>query len=284
MISNIEVIYGLANRSFPYGLKKTISDPDELPLEKILKTFDGVDGAEKYKWSKNDINYLKISKKICNFTKIDINDYQIENVIKVIKKHSSEEGSIYLKGLYIHNEISEEILKIYNSFRPIIKDKFGLKLGFSIYKQEEIDFLIRNEVDFEILQIPRNINVNLDVSKLQARGCEIYLRSIFLQGAYFANLTNKFNKNITEKIDKQKKYLTLEAESLKLTLGEYLFSEAISACIINNYKGIVIGSSSLDRLNSYFTNYKNVNIFDRNSLEISDIIDTYLADPRQWKV
>ena len=284
MISNIEVIYGLANRCFPYGLKNTRSDPKSLPLKKILKTFDGVDGAEKYKWSKNDINYLKISKNISNFTKIDIVDNQIENVLKVINNHSSEDGSTYLKGLYIHNEMSQEILKIYNFYRPIIKEKFGLKLGFSIYKQEEIDFLIRNEVDFDILQIPRNINVNLDVSKLQERGCEIYLRSIFLQGAYFANLTNKFNKNITEKIDKQKKYLTLEAESLKLTLGEYLFSEAISACIINNYKGIVIGSSSLDRLNSYFTNYKNVNIFDRNSLEISDIIDTYLADPRQWKV
>ena len=38
MISNIEVIYGLANRCSPYGLKKTISDPESLPLEKILKT------------------------------------------------------------------------------------------------------------------------------------------------------------------------------------------------------------------------------------------------------
>ena len=142
---------------------------------------------------------------------------------------------------------------------------------------------MKNEVDFDILQMPRNINVNLDASKLQERGCEIYLRSIFLQGAYFANLSNKFNKNITEKIEKQKKYLTLEAESWKLTLGEYLFSEAISSCIINNYKGIVIGSTSLDRLNSYFINYRNVNIFDRNSWEISDIIDSYLADPRQWK-
>ena len=262
MISNIEVIYGLANRCSPYGLKNTRSHPKSLPLKKILKTFDGVDGAEKYRWSKNDINYLKISKNISNFTKIDIVDNQIENVLEVINNHTSEDGSTYLKGLYIHNEMSQEILKIYNSYRPIIKDKFGLKLGFSIYKQEEIDFLIKNEVDFDILQIPRNINVNLDVSKLQARGCEIYLRSIFLQGAYFANLSNKFNKNIIEKIYKQKekKYLTLEAESLKLTLGEYLFSEAISSCIINNYKGIVIGSSSLDRLNSYFTNYRKVSI------------------------
>ena len=42
---------------------------------------------EKYKWNKNDIKYLKISKNICNFTKIDIVDNQIENVLKVIKKH-----------------------------------------------------------------------------------------------------------------------------------------------------------------------------------------------------
>ncbi len=283
MISNIEVIYGLANRCEPYGLKNSVSDPNFLPLKNILEHFDGIDGAENYKWNKNDLLDLKNSNSICNFSKIEITENKLDKLISALSKHSLDNGSSYLKGLYVHNEINEKIIDIYNFIRPLIKKKYNIKLGFSIYTQKEIDLILSRNVECDILQMPFNINVNLDASKLKEKGCEIYLRSIFLQGAYFANLTNKFSKSVIEKLEEQKKYLFLKAKDYNLSLGQYLFSEAISFCKFKNYKGIVIGSSSLKRIVNYFSNYKFVKIQDRNSQEISLLRHPYLSDPRKWK-
>ena len=72
MISNIEILYGLANRCKKYGIKDSRSDSGLIPLDKILTFCDGVDGAEIYKWDRIDLDILKNNLGMSHLQKIDI--------------------------------------------------------------------------------------------------------------------------------------------------------------------------------------------------------------------
>ncbi len=283
MISNIEIIYGLANRCLNYGIKNTISSANLNSLDQIFKICDGVDGAEKYLWDKNDLRILKKHIGKSNFTKIDITSYSLEEIVKIIQIHSNKDSISYLRGIYIHNEVNSETIDLYNKYRFHLKSRFDIKLGFSVYKQNEIDLITTNNLETDIIQMPRNFNVEIDLSELNKTNCEIYLRSIFLQGIYFTDIKNKFNHNTISNINNQKNFLISIANQYKFELGQYLFSEAITYCLAKNFKGIIIGSSSLKRLITYVKNHKVVKTFEKDRFIKSDMIDIHLADPRIWK-
>ena len=284
MISNIEILFGLANRCKKYGIKNTRSYSNLACLTKFFEICDGVDGAEAYGWDPNDLKILKKYKKSINYTKIDIFQFNNDELRKLLQKHSFENNKTYLKGIYIHNKVNENIIKKYKSICSFIRDELKVKIGFSVYEQKEIDLILKHDLVCDIIQIPYNLNVNLDFKKLKNLKCDIYLRSIFLQGVYFANLRYKFSKPIVNKINLQKEYLLSRALNYNFDIGQYLFSNALSFCQENQFKGVVIGSSSFERVRNYVINHKFVEINDKNSLKRFDIIDDYLADPRKWKI
>ncbi|MDD5356273.1 MAG: aldo/keto reductase, partial [Candidatus Omnitrophica bacterium] len=65
------------------------------------------------------------------------------------------------------------------------------KIGVSVYKPEEADFLLNNGFNFDLIQVPFNI---LDqrfsgcFASLKERNIEINSRSTFLQGLFFLDL------------------------------------------------------------------------------------------------
>ena len=283
MISNVEILYGLANRCNHYGIKKNISNSKINPLQSILEIVDGLDGAEKYGWDCNDLKTIKEISKLNTFTKIDINKYDLNKLNRLIKFHSYDNGKTYLRGIYIHNKINEKMIEKYNMFNSYIKEKSKIKIGFSIYNQDELNFIIEKNLSFDILQIPYNLNVKFDINKLKILKKDIYLRSIFLQGVYFVDLKNKFNDQINKIITLQKNYLLEKANLYNVNLGQYLFSKSISFCQQNGFKGIIIGSSSIQRIKDYIKNHISIKM-NEDSLDIKfDIISDYLADPRIWK-
>lgn len=62
------------------------------------------------------------------------------------------------------------------------------KVGFSLYFTEELEYLIKNKIDFDIIQVPYSF---LDqrfakyFDELSRQGKEIHVRSVFLQGLVF---------------------------------------------------------------------------------------------------
>lgn len=71
------------------------------------------------------------------------------------------------------------------------------KIGVSIYKIENLEYLLNNNVRFNILQVPYNIfdqRFERYFSVLRKSNVEIYTRSVFLQGLFFWE-KNKINKN-----------------------------------------------------------------------------------------
>jgi len=284
MISDVEILYGLANRCQEYGIKKNISSSINIPLTSILEICDGVDGAEKYGWDLQDLQILKDRAEKNTFTKIEIGRIDEKKVLEIIEKHSDENGRSYLKGIYIHDKINAELIDHYKFISSIIKDKLQIKIGFSIYNQEELEFLLENNLSFELLQIPYNSNVRIDFNLLKKLKCDIYIRSIFLQGIYFIDLKDKFDEEIRKKIILQKRILLDDAKSHGLSLGQYLFSKSLSFCIDNSFKGIIFGSSSFERVNSYIQNHIYLENNRNYDYKIFDTISDYLADPRKWKI
>jgi len=283
MISEIEIIYGLANRSKKYGIKKSLSDPANLSLKELYKyNFDGFDGAEEYGWDKHDLNFFKLFSNAKIFTKIDLMKVNNDEIEKIISTHSINRET-YMSGIYMHNRVSNETLLKYKKLIEPLKKKYDIKFGISIYSQNDISLILENDIQVDLLQLPLNINNLIDASVLVKSGCEVYGRSIFLQGLYFVNEYKHFREETIKKINTQKKILNDLAIKNKMSLGQFLFSSAIYKAKKNKYKGIILGSSDKNRLINYLTNYKEL-IKDFDYKEHGyDLVDNVLADPRKWK-
>lgn len=284
MISNVEILYGLANRCKRYGIKNSKSNVNLNPLNKFLEICDGIDGAEIYGWHYKDLEILKCRRNFTNFTKIDILKFNPDTPKLLLEKHSSDFKNTYLKGIYIHNPIDKRIIEKCKIIIPYIKKCLNINIGFSIYDQQEIDLLRESDLKFDILQIPYNPNVDINYKELQNLGCEVYLRSIFLQGVYFSNLEGKFNQKVIEKVNYQKEVMLSKANFYGFDLGQYLFSNAVSFCEFYKFNGIIVGTSSFDRLNRYVINHQHIKIDENEFKNQFDIISDYLADPRKWKI
>lgn len=70
-----------------------------------------------------------------------------------------------------------------------LKDRLCVqKIGFSLYSPDELDYLLENEVQFDLLQIPYSIvdrRFESHFATLKGLGIEIHARSIYLQGLLF---------------------------------------------------------------------------------------------------
>ena len=285
MISNIEVLYGLANRTKKYGLKKSISDPTKIGLGDISNlNIDGFDGAEDYGWNKDDLIFFQKDNTKKVFTKININNLDYSSIKMILKKHRIFSSSKYITGIYMHDKITSTSLEKYKELLLPLKLEYHLKVGISVYNQEDLNLIIDKNVEIDILQLPLNFNCFLDASELIKKGCEVYARSIFLQGIYFQENYSMFNSNTIKNIIKQKQFLYEMARKNSMNIGQFLFSNAIFNSKKLGYKGIVFGSSDIKRIESYLTNHRKL----INNISLHefgyDLVDEFLADPRKWKI
>lgn len=64
------------------------------------------------------------------------------------------------------------------------------KIGFSLYRPEELDFLLKNGIAIDLVQIPYSVfdrRFDDRMTMLAEKGIEIHARSVFLQGLAFKN-------------------------------------------------------------------------------------------------
>ena len=92
-------------------------------------------------------------------------------------------------GLLIHD--FDQFLsngQIASELQTVRDDGLVEKIGFSLYLPDQLEILLDKDVDFELIQVPYSI---LDqrfepyFSLLKARGVEIHVRSVYVQGLVF---------------------------------------------------------------------------------------------------
>lgn len=188
-----------------------------------------------------------------------------------------------LYGYLVHHfDYFKENPSIWTDMEALKKNGQVEKIGFSLYRTYELEYLLSKNVLFDIVQIPYNI---LDrtfepyFKELKQRNIEIHTRSVFLQGLFFKSIGQ-----LPEKLTPLAPYLNTMSEFCKeqnITMEEL----ALNGVIHNpNIDGVLVGVDNVSQLK------RNIHsIWKNEPEEIRPFVDSIiikekeLLNPATWK-
>lgn len=152
-----------------------------------------------------------------------------------------------LYGYLLHTfVVYRENPSVWDEFIALKQEGLVEKIGFSIYMPDELELLLRNNVPFDLLQVPYSV---LDrkfepyFPMLKERGVEIHVRSTFLQGLFFMN-----REALPEKLQPLKPYLQqldAYAQTMKMSVAEVALNHNLQNPSID---GVLIGVDNQSQL------------------------------------
>lgn len=181
-----------------------------------------------------------------------------------------------LYGYLLHHfEVYRNNPSVWEAFlRLKDKGKVG-KIGFSLYSPDELEFILKNETPFDLLQFPYNIfdrKFEPYLKELHEKGVEIHVRSTFLQGLFF-----KDRDALPEKLIPIKKYL-LQLDEFSEESGLSISEIALNYNLQNPYiDGVLIGVDNSEQLKMNLHSVKEAPI----DIEI-EVKEQALLNPVNW--
>jgi len=216
-----------------------------------------------------------------------ITKYPANNEIRPLKWIDTSLGLLKIKKVYgylFHNySIFEKNTDYIEDFVKIKETGKAERIGFSLYYPAEAEYLLKNNIPCDIVQIPYNIfdqRFEYLFEELSKRNIEIHIRSVFLQGLFFIkpeNLDSRFAsiKNMLCDINTLADDLFLNIASLCLGF----------VCINSKISFVVVGINSLQDLKEnidYYEQLKTKNI-DYECLKQFAINDEKIIMPFNWQ-
>lgn len=178
---------------------------------------------------KHQVNFKIISKLP------DVEAHEVKNTFEITLQRLHQES---LYGYLLHSfETYKKNPSILDELEHLKHKGKVKKIGFSLYYPEELESIFRDKIRFDIIQIPYNIfdqRFAPFFKELKKRKCEIYVRSVFLQGLFFKkpeNLDGYF-----EKI--RKKLAQLHALSIQWNIP--IAAVCLNFVILNKFVDVVI--------------------------------------------
>ena len=196
---------------------------------------------------------------------------------EAIEGSLSRLGAKKLYGYLLHHfELYKENNALWDEFRRLKDEGKVSKIGFSLYTPEELELLIKNKVEFDLLQIPHNIfdrKFDPYLKNLAEAGVEIHVRSTFLQGLFF-----KDRETLPEKMQPLKKYL-LALDEYSKAQGLSISELALNYNIQNPYiAGVLIGVDNVEQLRT------NINSVSDKVVNLDIVVkEQELLNPVNWK-
>lgn len=157
------------------------------------------------------------------------------------------------------------------------------KIGVSLYKREELDYLLDNDISFDMLQVPYNIfdqRFEEYFSMLRIRNVEIYVRSVFLQGLFFLEM-DYINKRFQSAKNRMEKLYHI-SENYKIPIH----SLCLGFVLLNHFiDKVVIGVNSMEQLKQ---NIESAGFLDRTKIIYKLLRSLKFQDervilPYRWK-
>jgi aryl-alcohol dehydrogenase-like predicted oxidoreductase len=244
----------------------------------ILDTARGYGGSE----SALGRSFKKVDKEFKIITK-----YSAENMVTPVSSidlslQSLGVGHVY--GYLFHKySVFQDNPDLINDFIKIKEQGKTGKIGFSLYYPLEAEYILKNNIPCDIVQVPYNIfdqRFAYLFSDLKSKNIDIYVRSIFLQGLFFINpdKLDPYFYPVRELLKKLYKIATIYSIDIStLCLG---FVNANK-----NIDKIVVGVDSLDDLQSNIENYSALekSNISYHLLESFSIADECIILPFNWK-
>ncbi len=278
-----KLVIGAAQFGLPYGINNTSTKP--LSRQKVHEILEC---ASNFNINEIDLaeNYGNVYEKLKNF---DLSNFQITTKISI--QNSSESLYDYFskkidylrinsfKSILIHNPedlYSKDINKLISDIEKIRELGITQKIGISVYNFNEI-LQARKIFSPEVIQLPYNFFNRNTLNKVCSNKDreEIYIRSIFLQGALLKSKTRKLielkNKNIKEFKIYDNYLLQNDYSHIQGALSTVLDAKGINKIII----GIDGKEQLLEIINQIKKLKKPVSI---PKIKVKD----ELADPRLW--
>lgn len=283
----MKLAIGTAQFGLNYGISNKTGVVKNSEIKKILKTaqkadIEIVDTAQSYGNSEEKLGYANV-KKFKTITKIRPN-IEISNIEDSIKKSLDLLKFNKLYGILYHEY--SDFIKNEKSFEILnnIKDKgFASKIGFSLYYTKDLEYLLKRNIKFDILQIPFNIfdqRFKPYFPILKNKNIEIHTRSAFLQGLVFLNpykLSSHFKKYISLFSSFQNKIKSFNYSVQSVCL-QYIYSQS-------EIDNIVLGICSNDELESNIRYILEPKINNETLIEFDSfkIDDENIILPFNWK-
>lgn len=181
-----------------------------------------------------------------------------------------------LYGYLLHHfEVYKVTPEIWSDFVRLRDSGKVKKIGFSLYQPQELDLLLKNGVDFNLLQIPYNLfdrKFEPYLKELHERGVEIHVRSTFLQGLFF-----KDRNALPEKLLPLKLYLQ-QLDDYSRESGLTISQLALNYNLQNPYiDGVLIGVDNVEQLRENITAISDMHV----DLDI-DVKEKDLLNPVNW--
>jgi aryl-alcohol dehydrogenase-like predicted oxidoreductase len=282
-----KIALGTVQFGLPYGISNANGQVSESECFKILDTatdsgIDTIDTAAAYGESEKVLGKYILSRKpnfkIVSKLNPNLTDYnQIEECVTTSLQHLGVDN-IY--GYLVHDfEKLTSDLRIWETIQKIKMQGLVRKVGVSVYFPEQIEWLIAQDLKFDLIQLPFNI---LDqrfkpyFAKLKEIGTEIHVRSVFLQGLFFMSTIQ-----LDAYFDPIGNYIeTLQAYSQKqqISLEEILLHFAIQEESIDK---VVIGITKQTELQNNLNAAISSKV-DLAKLPVRPEVPTELLNPSNW--
>ncbi|MBF0523095.1 MAG: aldo/keto reductase [Candidatus Omnitrophica bacterium] len=190
----------------------------------------------------------------------------------------------YLYGYLIHQYSDFTMNPLVWNVLKDLKDKGQVgKIGFSLYRTEELDFLMEKKILPDILQVPYSIfdrRFEPYFLRLKDLGVEVHVRSIFLQGLIYLSSGKlpPYLKNVEASLNK----LGEIAAGNSLTTGAICLNYVLGNHFVDN---AVIGVDGLVQLKENIANIRHMDqvCFLNKELAEVEIRDENILLPYKWE-
>ena len=286
---------GTAQFGFKYGIT---NKRDKINIKEITKImnlaeYKGIyhfDTAQEYGNSEKILGIYSEKKSFNVTTKLstsDFNSFNPENIKICQEKLEASLRNLKIKSidtLLIHN--SSDLKKSGNKFfinwlHEIKNSKLVNKIGVSIYRPEDLKGIEREFMD--VVQLPLSLYNqeflnNSILENLKRLGCQIQVRSIFLQGLLLTP-SKEWPKGINNKLKNHHFNLEKFIRSKNLSFLDLALKFVMS---IKEIDLIIVGISSINDLEQILESYKrNISISYKEMLSWKYDEVKHL-DPRCW--
>ena len=271
--------YGIQNIQGKLS-KQNVCNILDLAYKNNIKT---IDTAQGYGDSESVIgNYLKQNdeKKFNIITKL----HKPGKVLNLFQKSQKNLSQKNVYGLLVHNfSLFKENPTIIDELKELKSQCRVKKIGFSLYYPEELEQLLKNKIEFDLIQVAYSIfdrRFERYFPQLVNNGIEIHVRSVFLQGLFFLDPDN-LGAHFDEVRNKLKS-LHLLSKNTGLSISSICLNFVANNKFINK---IIIGVDSTENL------IDNINVLNEKkqlkdfigSFEYFRVDDINILFPHFWK-